>query len=460
MIRVVVVGGGMGGLATAWFLAHRAPPDLELSVRVVEDSALPGGKVRTSIEDGIVFEHGPHGFLGNAPDTRDLIDGVGLSDRCLESRRDARRRFVLADGRLRALPRSPLGLLSTDLLSFKGRMRLLKEPFAEKTEDHDESVASFFARRLGPEVVENFVEPFVTGVWAGDASRLSLKCAFPKLALLEREHGGLLKGVLAGMRAKRKRGEAMGPPSLHSFIGGMGELPLAVGRDLGDGFLGGCRVASIARDGDAYAVEIEGNRTETLRADVLVMATPLEATWGLLDPVDPDLGAMLRTIPTVPIAVACLTWPKSALSRPLDAFGFLCARREKRPILGCIFSSSVFDGHAPDDTISLRVLMGGAHATKVLERSDDELLSTAEREIAEILGFKGGIDRRRLFRHPRALPQYNLGHIARLAAIDGSLRMHPNMFLAGAAYRGTSVNDCIRNGRKTASHVLRHLLTR
>ncbi len=458
MIRVVVVGGGIAGLATAWYLTRRAPPDLDLSVRVVEEERDPGGKARSVADDGVVLERGPLAFLGHVPDSHALLDGIGLAGRTIAAAPSAARRLVLHEGRLRPLPSSPRALLTSDLLSWRARLRLLREPFVGRAKEHDESVAAFFSRRLGEEVVPALVEPFVTGIWAGDPARLSVLGALPRLALLEREHGSLTRGALAAWRARRRRGAGVAAPALRSFPGGMGELPRAIADDLGDALLRGCRAATLARDGSGYAVEVEGARTETLRADALVLATPVDAARALLDPVDPDLGATLRTLPHAGVAVVVATWPSDRVRHPLDAFGFTCRRAEDRRILGAIFHSSVFPEHAPDGTALLRATLGGVRAPRLLDRSDEDLTATAVRELRDILGIDGDPTRTTVMRHPRGMPQYDRGHLGRLAAIDGKLREHPNLFLTGAAYRGTSVDDCIRNGRKTASHVLRQVL--
>ncbi len=459
--RVIIVGGGVAGLSTATFLRDAAPPDLKLDVRVLESSGVPGGKVRSELTEGFVHEWGPHGFLDDGRDTLDLIHRVGLESRRIESRLAARRRFILVGGRLEEVPHSLAGMIGTRLLPPAAKLRLLREPFVKRIEAHDESVAAFARRRFGDAVVPALVEPLVTGIHAGDAAQLSFRSAFPRLHEMEREHGSLLRAMARRARERRRSGAPRRLPTLCSFPTGMGELTNAVARHLGDAYRGGVDVVSIDRDGDGYALDVEAAAaTETLRADVLVLAAPSHAAARLADRFDPDLAATFRTIPYAPVAVVCLVFPRDRVGVDTEAFGFLCARSERRRVLGCVFASSIFAGHAPDGMVSLRVMLGGALDPDVVAAGSSEIVEIAAREVGEILRVGGEPIDARVFAHHAAIPQYRLGHQARLAAVDAQLRRHPNLFVTGAAYRGASVNDCIANGRKTATHVLRHLLMR
>lgn len=460
MTRVIVLGGGIAGLATAWYLGRSAPPDLDLDVRVIEPAATCGGRIQSDRDGGTVFEWGPHGFLDNAPETLELADAVGLGSRRIESRADARRRFVLHGGRLKEVPHSPGGLFRSDLLGAGAKLRLFLEPFVRKGDFVDESVAAFAARRLGKGVVAPLLEPFVTGVYAGDPAQLSVRCAFPQLWQLEREHGSLLRGMMRRGREQRQRGEPRRTPVLCSFRDGMAELPRALKAALGNRCHAGVRVRAVLRDGDGYAVELDGGPVPVMRADVLVLAVPTAAAAGLTEGFDRDLAATLRTIPHAGIAVVYLSFPRGRVGGDVEAFGFLCARAERRDILGCIYASSVFEGHAEPDTVVLRALLGGVHRPELAEQGDDALAGLALRDLAPLLELRGEPERVRVFKHPRGIPQYTLGHQSRLAAIDSVLRKYPTLFVTGAGYRGVSVNDCIANAKKVAGNVVRFLLHR
>lgn len=454
--RVVVVGGGIAGLSCAWFLLRTAPPDLDLDVRVLEIAPRVGGKLHSERENGMLFEWGPHGILDDAEDTATLISELGLVDRVLRAREAMKRRWVLWNGKLHEVPTSPPAMLVSSLLSFGAKVRVFREPFVKAIDAYDESVADFAKRRFGAGVIEPLVEPGVAGIFAGDVAQLSLRSAFPKLHALEQEHGSILKGFRALAAARRARGRAS--PTLMSFRDGMGELPAALARALGDRVFTNARITSIARDGSGYALDVDGAAVPTMRADSLVLACSSQEAKRLVASFDPDLGSNLGLIPTAPIVVVCLVYERGQVDHPLDGFGFLCARREKRAILGAIFASSVFEGHAPDGRVQLRVLLGGALGRKNAELSDDALLAVVKRELAEILAIRGEPSATRIFRHPQAIPQYVVGHHARLAAIDSQLNRHPQLYVAGASYRGVSVNDCIQSGRVVAGNLLRHRL--
>lgn len=456
-MQVVIVGGGIAGLSCAWSLVQHAAPDLDLRVRVVEPGEV-GGRVQTLREDGFVFEWGPHGILDDAEATSALLGELGIGDRLLRSRESSRRRSVLMDGALRTVPTSPAALLRSSLLPMKGRLRVLKEAFIGKDPEKrpDESVAAFARRRFGEDALPGLFEPLVTGVFAGNVERLSVRSAFPKLDELERSHGSVIKGVIQTAKARRRDGKPS--PTIASFPTGLQELPEAIAARLPDGVLVRGRAVSVARDDSGFAVDVEGDAPPTIRADVLVMAVPAPVSRTLLDSLDPDLASNLGLIPHANIAVACLTYERSQVAHDLEAFGFLCSRKDERRIIGCIFASSVFEGHAPEGMVNLRVMLGGTHQPKLPLLPESEIAAIAHEEVAEILSIRGEPERSRVFRHERAIPQYNLGHNLRLASIDGALRRHPNLYVTGAAYRGVSVNDCVENGRVVAGNIARHLL--
>lgn len=456
MTRAIVIGAGIAGLSAAWFLKRLASPDLGLDVRVLEASPRVGGKLRSEVADGMVYEWGPHGILDDAEDTRTLVTELGLGDRMVRARDSMKKRYVLWRGKLVAAPMSPPSFLRSSLFTLGAKLRALREPFIKPIDVFDESVADFVRRRLGGGLLAPLVEPAVAGVFAGDVERLSLRSAFPRLHALEREHGSILKGFVRLAKARKARGEA--PPTLISFREGMEELPRALGRSLGASIQTGIKIASIARDGQGYALDIEGGAVPTMRADILILACANAEAKRLVSPFDPDLGSNLGLIPTAPISVVCLSYRREQIRHPLDGFGFLCARREQRKILGAIFASSVFEGHAPNDRVQLRALLGGALDPKTALLSESELVALAKRELGEIVGIHGEPVALRVFKHESAIPQYVVGHHARLAAIDSQLMRHPNLYVCGASYRGVSVNDCVKSGRAIAQNSLRQFM--
>ena len=457
MVRVVIVGGGISGLSCGWFLSRIAPPDLDLELRIVEPSDALGGKVSGELAGGVVREWGPHGILDDEPDTRTLLDDL-LPGRRLESRRAARRRMIVHRGRLAAAPSSPLGVFTTPLLSPRGRARVLREALVKPAPggDAEESVDAFARRRFGDEAADAFFDPFVTGVYAGDPKRLSVRDAFPKLAALERDHGSVLRGMIARQRARRRAGESA--PTLISFPHGMAELPAAIAGALGRERVVHGEATRLERAGSGYLVEVDGAGSGTLSADVLVLAVPAPVAKRLAAGLDEDLASNLGLIPHADLDVVCLAYDRRQVGGDTEAFGFLCPAREKRRVLGCIYSSSIFEGHAPADVTSLRVLLGGVRQ-RLSGADDAALIELATGEVAELLDVRGEPASAVVRRHPGAIAQYTLGHRHRLAAIDGRLRFQPSLFLAGASYRGVGVNDCVRGGRELAQSVVRFLLS-
>jgi len=461
--RVLIIGGGITGLTTAHRLLE-AQPDLD--VKVVEASPRFGGTMGTEIVDGFVFERGPNGFLDNVPQTLELARALGLGDRLLPSAPTAKNRYLLRKGRLHALPTSPLKLLTSSLLSVGGRLRTLCEPFKSRARPGTEdSVASFGRRRLGVEATSTFLDPLVTGIYAGDVERVSLQAAFPRLAALEREHGSLMKGTVAKARARRRTGEgsssAGSAPSggtLYSFEAGLEELVQALVHRLGDRVQLDASVEMVRpKGGKSEEYEVVLRDQTVLESPVVVAALPAPRAANFFSSWNHDLANALGEIPYAPVAVVCLGYKRSDVVNPLKGFGFLIPRDQGVRTLGVIWVSSIFPPHAPPKTASLRVLVGGARDPEVVGRSAERLTELVLGEMGPILGLKGEPVARRVYRYTQGIPQYNVGHAKRLRRIDGWLRQLPGLFLTGNAYRGVGINDCVAEAERVAGDVLAYL---
>ncbi len=454
---VLIVGGGVSGLVTAHRLVAGGP---ELDVVVIEGASRPGGVIGTDHVDGFAFEWGPNAFLNNVPETLDLARELNLTPRLIAAAESAKKRYLFVKhprhgGRLCALPRSPIGLFSSPVLSFKGALRLLSEPFRPRGSGDDESVGDFGRRRVGAEATAMLLDPLVTGVFGGDVERLSIQAALPRVASLEREHGSLLKGMLALARQRRRERREAGTDrvkrTLYSFREGMEELPAALQRRLGDRMRLDTDVLAVRPMDDGFEVPLRGG--EDVRADAVVVATPAPSAARLLGEALPEVAAKLEEIPHAPMAVVCLGYRRADVEHPLDGFGFLAPRKEGLRILGAVWVSSVYPEHAPRDAVSLRIMLGGAHDPAVVGKSDEELVSLAVEELSPLLGLRAKPVVHRIYRHARGLPQYNVGHTKRLEAIDELVRRVPGLFLTGNAYRGVAVNDCVANGERLATRV-------
>ena len=463
MISVLIIGGGISGLVTAHRLQIERP---QLEVRLVEGASRVGGVVRSDVDDGFVFEWGPNAFMGPAPETFRLVGELGLSERLLASGPAAKKRYLVKRDRLIALPRSPFGVLATPILSLGGRLRLLAEPFQPVADGRDESVGAFGRRRLGAEATTTLLDPMVSGVYAGDIERTSVSAAFPRVATLEREHGGLLRGMIAqgkkrraARRVERRAGSEM--PScgergvLYSFARGLGELTTSLAEQLAARIRTDRSAQTVTRRPDGYEVTFVDGSSATARA--VVVATPAPRAASLLSGLCPELTGKLEAIPYAPIAVVCVAYRRSQVAHPLDGFGFLAPRQEGRRILGAIWVSTIYSDHAPSDTVSLRVMVGGAHDPEVVGKPADELVGIAHSELQPLLKIEDEPLLHSVYRHPLGIPQYNVGHRERLQEIDRLVGAMPGLFLAGNAYRGVSVNDCIAQGAELAGNIGRHL---
>ncbi len=465
MSRIAIVGGGIAGLALGHALVRGRAAIPDVDVVVLEHAARAGGHLQTDRVDGFLCEHGPNGFLDNAPATRQLIADLGLADRVQVSEDRARRRFLYLKGKLHEVPSSPGGLLRTPLLSWTGKLRLLGEPFAPRkfpglgslgqpgTGD-DETIYDFAARRFGTDAARVFADAIVSGVFGGDAHQLSMRACFPGVSAMEGEHGSVLRGALAA----RRRARTAPPPvsaelgRLTSFRNGIVELVDALVASLGPRVRTGARVKDVVRDGAGFRLTLDD--ASRLHADALVLACGPAASARLVSGLDAALARELREISSPPIAVVCLGFPVAASARPLDGFGFLVPRGQGVRTLGVLWDSSIYPGRAPRDHVLLRAMIGGATDPDAAGLADEELVAHVRRELAETMQVTGVPVLTRVFRHRPGIPQYNRGHLERLTRIDARLQRHPRLHLIGNAWRGVSINHCIEEASTVASRLL------
>lgn len=451
MTRVAVVGGGIAGLASALAVRRRMP---EALLTVLEAAPRPGGNIRSERVDGYLCEWGPNGFLDRVPETLALVRELGLAPRLHVSDDRARRRFIFRRGRLHPVPGGPGGFLASDLLSWKGKLRIAMEPMARPRPDGDETIHAFASRRIGGEAASTLVDSMVSGVFAGDSRALSLRACFPKMWAMETEHGGLFRALLARMRERRvRRGDAVGSPlgTLTSFRDGTEELVRAAATALGDSL----RLASPARalraTSSGWCLDVDGGTG--LEADAVVLAAPPSASAPLVAGVDDLLAAELAAIPSAGLAVVALGYAERDLPRPLDGFGFLVPRGEGPRILGVLWDSSVYPGRAPEGRVLLRAMIGGARDPEAVRLDDGALLEIVRRDLASTMGLDREPELVRVFRHPLGIPQYVVGHRDRLARIEDRLARHRGLFVTGNGYRGIAINSCVTEAEPLADRV-------
>lgn len=465
MERLVVIGGGISGLSTA-FLALRgaAATGRALSVTVLEAEGRAGGKMWSDRSDGFVIEHGPNGFLDNKPDALDLVKDLDANDRLLPASDLARKRFVCRRGQLEPLPESPPAFLKSHLLTWKGKFRVLSEPFAKPAPGGDESVAAFATRRLGPEARDFLIDPMVSGIYAGDPANLSLQAAFPRINELETQYGGLFKAMRGISRERRKAGEkgptGAGPGgTLTSFKSGVQSLIDRLQQELGSNLILGARAVGLERGTSGYEVRADlGDGNESLHgADSVVLACPAWVAGSLLGTQDSTLAEDLNGIDYAPVSVVATAFAVGDLEEEPDGFGFLVPHVEDRPILGILWDSSVFPDRAPRGQVLLRTMVGGARRPELAGLDDEATTRTVLDQIADLMGIRATPTRVRVIRHDRGIPQYNIGHPERVDRIDQAIARLPGLFLCHNAYHGIALNDCAREARRTARRVLDYL---
>ncbi len=451
MPKVAIVGGGISGLALAFRLEQRHPG---LEAIVLEESARPGGKIDTAERAGFRVEAGPNGFLDSKPAVLDLCRELGLESRLVAaSEAAARNRFLLLNGRLRALPSGLVSFLFSDVLSWPAKLSLLAERFRRsRPRGDDESIDAFARRRVGREVADTLADAFVTGIHAGDPKLLSVRAAFPRLAALEQEHGSVLGG-LAAERRQRRSGPRAG--QMWSFREGLCLLIQTLCGRLRQAPQVGVRVTGLRREERTWRVEAGDGRCWT--ADAVALSCPAYQQAALLRGWDADLAGEVGAIPYNRIAVVGLGYRAGDVPHSLDGFGYLSRQRERRDVLGVQWCSSIFPDRAPPGMVLLRALCGGWNRSDVVDWDDDRLVAAVRAELAQALGIHAAPAFRHVVRWDRALPQYHLGHLRRVARIEALAARHPGLFLGGNAYHGVSLNDCTEQGAVLAARVAEYL---
>jgi oxygen-dependent protoporphyrinogen oxidase len=456
MPRVVIVGGGISGLALAFRLEQSHP---SLEVVVLEESARLGGKIDTAERAGFRVEAGPNGFLDSKPATLDLCRELGLGPRLVAaSEAAARNRFLLLDGRLRALPSGPVSFLLSDVLSWPAKLSLLAERFRRsRPRGDDESIDAFARRRVGREVAETLADAFVTGIHAGDPKLLSARAAFPRLVALEQEHGSVLGGLAAARRQRRTEAQAQGRSAapragqMWSFREGLCLLVQTLCGRLRQAPQAGVRVTGIRREERTWRVEMADGRSWT--ADAVALTCPAYQQAALLRGLDADLAGEVGAIPYNRIAVVGLGYRAGDVPHPLDGFGYLSRQRERRDVLGVQWCSSIFPDRAPPGMVLLRALCGGWNRPDVVDWDDDRLVAAVSAELAQAMRFRAAPVFRHVVRWDRALPQYQLGHLRRVARVEALAGSHPGLFLGGNAYHGVALNDCVERAAVLARQI-------
>ena len=467
MKRIVVAGGGIAGLACAHRLLRlREERGLDIEVTLLEASRRLGGKVMTDRSSGIVIEAGPDSFITLKGDGVALACELGLGERLLSTGPGSRDVYVYARRRLRRLPdglllmapSKPLPFLASDIMSWRGKLRMGMELLVPRRrpgpgEGSDESLASFARRRLGQEALDTIVEPLMAGIFAADAETLSLENTFPQFLEMEKRHRSIILGLRAA--AKKAKPPAGGLTAFVSFIGGTDEIVEGLRGSVGDAARTGARVRRVARDGSAWRVETDA---DPVRADAVVLAIPCQDAAAALEPEDAALAGLMREIASVSTATLTLGFKPSDIPPLPRGYGFVVAKAAGLSINAATFTSQKFARREYALSV-IRCFFGGAGREEQAEAPEERLLEGALADLRATLGISAAPQFAKLFRWLKANPQYNVGHKLRIARIEERLAAHPNLWLAGDSYYGVGIPDCARSGRAAAEKACAALLS-
>lgn len=448
-VQALVVGGGISGLVCAYALQKSG-----IEVLLVEASPRPGGVINSVQRDGFLLELGPQSFAGTSQ-LRALCADLGIADQLLEAAPRAPR-YVLVDGKLQAVPMSPPAFILSSLINGATKWALVRDIFGKSVPpEADESVAAFVRRKFSEQLLDRLVGPFVSGVYAGDPDKLSIRSSFPMLHEAEKSAGSIVRGIMR--LAKKKKGPRE-RATLNTFRDGNETLVRALDEKLGSAVLTQTSAAQIYRQNDgSFHVSLEGGNAESVSAKSVIFATPTNITGKLLAPLDSSFESLLSSVEYAAVAVVSLGYRKGNVGHNLNGFGFLVPRSSNLRVLGTVWNSSLFPGRAPDGQALLTSFVGGATDPSAAKLSPSQLTDLVHREITPVLSIQGEPAFSNVTIWPHALPQYNLGHGGRLASITENLSRFSGIFLAGNYLRGPAIGSCVEQAFAVAQEVASHL---
>lgn len=467
--QVIVIGGGIAGLTTCYRLVtESAKRGISLDVKLLEAGDRVGGAIHTSVQDGFVIEHGPDVFISTKPWAKALSEELGIADQFQGTNPKERRSFVLRKGRLYPVPdgfylMAPASFwpfVRTPIFSLPGKLRMgLDWIIPRRRNDEDESLEGFITRRLGKEAFTRIAQPMIGGIYA-DGKELSLKATMPQFLEMEKKHGSIIKALVA--RKKESQGGASGTSGARyslflSFKDGMQTLTDTLAKRLPDDCIQlGTKVSSLDYRSAEEKWDVHLANGEKMKSDLVCVALPAHRAAGLVKTAAPVLSESLASIPYASSAIVNLAFRRADIEHPLNGMGFVVPTIEGRSIIGCTFSSVKLEGRAPADYALLRAYVGGAgsRGAAYFNLSESEIVESVLTELHGLLGLKSDPQFSLVYKHPNAMAQYHLGHLDLVADIEARARKLPGFALAGNAYHGIGIPDCINSGEKAASRLL------
>ncbi len=469
MKRLVIVGSGIAGLAAAYFVLEKAKKIGEsIHLHLLDEKDRVGGCILTEKVNGFVIEGGPDCFLYEKPWALALCEKLGLGDRILNTNEN-RRIFILSNGKLHELPEGFMLMVPTSftpfikssLISWPGKIRMAMDLFIpKKKSDEEESLADFVRRRLGEEALEKIAEPLVAGIHAGTPETMGLGSTFPRFIQMEKEYGSLIRGMLA-RRKMALQWQKRGGPKRTMFLSlkdGLGEWVDSLREKIGKERISLKKKVVGLRRTEEGDYDIQLSDGTSLETDSIILATPSFITAKIVEEMDSKLSEILLTIPYVSSATVSLAYHRSQIHHPMDAFGFIIPRSEKRKIMASTWTSVKFNYRAPEDHVLLRVFVGGVNNEQLVDLDDDEMLRMIQEELKDIMDVEGDPILTRIYRWEKSMPQYLVGHLEKVARIEERTNLQPGLFLTGCAYKGIGISDSVHDAEIVAEKAVDYLL--
>lgn len=448
---VLIIGAGISGLATAHFLENH-----NVQVNILEKESYSGGNIRSQRMESFLVEYGPNSTLDTTPLLHQLFIDLDIENFVEYAKPNAKKRYIVRNGQLNALPMGPLHFLKSDLFSKSAKLRLLKEPFISPSNTNkEESLADFVKRRLGQEFLDYAINPFVAGVYAGVPEKLSVRSAFPKLYELEQTYGSLFKGAIGVAIKRRKSNETSKQRArLFSFQDGMQTIIDALVKQFSNRIYTDSKIDFIRKQHSGFEVAFRSNNEfHSIRCSSLLFVIPTHSFAGLNFEFDFPIRNQLNQVSYPPVTMVFFGYHENPAKIPLDGFGFLIPEKENRNILGTIWSSTLFSNRAPTGGVALTTYIGGSRQPENALKPKEQIINMVEQDLQDLMGIDKKPDFVEIKRWDKAIPQYNLGHQEIIDSIEACEKEYPGLYLSGNFRGGISVGDCVKQANVMSEQI-------